>query len=64
MGLQVFKYGTGAKVQTFGRCWEASSQKEWVSEPTELAPATDRVGHRPQAHSAGPVCQGGAGASD
>ena len=64
MGLQIFKYGTGAKMQTFGPCWEASSQKEWVSEPTELAPATDRVGRGPQAHSAGPVCQGGAGVSD
>lgn len=31
VGLQIFKYGTGAKVQTFGPCWEASSQKEWVS---------------------------------
>ena len=51
-------------MQTFGPCWEASSQKEWVSEPTELAPATDRVGRGPQAHSAGPVCQGGAGVSD
>ena len=34
VGLQIFKYGTGAKVQTFGPCWEAS-------ESTELAPATE-----------------------
>ena len=41
VGLQIFKYGTGVKVQTFGLCWEASSQKEWVSESMELAPATE-----------------------